>query len=599
MKPLMLIMAMGLASNLAVANAPLNETQMAQYASSVSKTTIGKKYQLNMPLMAQSGDQINTDASATIVQQVTHPGASYIKLHFKHLNLANGGKLVVRSQSGNERYQYTQDDLVAATVDAAAGDDGLKHFSAMSVSDDTVIIEYTPGAGKPDKLATIDYYYHGVAGQQAIANLNDASPLSTCGAMERRDVQCWAQSNPVEFERTRPVARLLMNGSGLCTGWRVGPDNRMFTNNHCVETASELANTEVWFNYQHTSCNGSVKETVVKVTGKDFLATDYTLDYTLFSINDFAKAAPFGYFGLDVRDPSQGERIYIPQHGAGNPKELSIESDQDSNGLCSVNEPNANGRGTGTDIGYYCDTTGGSSGSPVLAAASNNVIALHHLGGCTNKGAKISQIWPQVSSHFGGEIPVGDNGSSDPQPVAYFTYNCSDLSCSFDGSSSSSGDPITDFAWQFSDGTAGNGAQLTHQFSSAGDYTVALTVTDSNGATATTSQLVSVSLPGNEQQLQPGVAKTDLSGARGDEVFYYYDAPQGVSNVTFTMSGGSGDADMYVRKGEQPTTATWDCRPYRWGNDESCNQSDGGGRYWVMIRGYNAYSGVQLVANHN
>ena len=26
-------------------------------------------------------------------------------------------------------------------------------------------------------------------------------------------------------------------------------------------------------------------------------------------------------------------------------------------------------------------------------------------------------------------------------------------------------------------------------------------------------------------------------------------------------TNGSGDADLYVRRGAKPTTATWDCRP--------------------------------------
>ncbi|MGA4604856.1 PKD domain-containing protein [Pseudoalteromonas maricaloris] len=600
MKRHILVTALGLASGIAMAQAPLTEAQMMEYTSKASKAMIGKKYDLNLPLITQNSATNTSTSTQTIVQTVSHPDASYIKLHFKNLNLASGGKLVVRSEDSSERYEYTQANLRAATVDPSLGDDGVKQFSAMSVSADKVIIEYTPGQGNAGKTPEIDFYYHGTEGQATVEGLTDVTPMSTCGAMERKDVQCWAQSHPVEFERSRPVARLLMNGSGLCTGWRVGADNRMFTNNHCVGSASELTNTEVWFNYQSTSCNGSQRETVVKVTGKDFLKTDYTLDYTLFTINDFAKAQPFGYFGLDVRNPSQGERIYIPQHGSGNPKELSIESDQDTNGLCSVNQATANGRGTGTDIGYYCDTIGGSSGSPVLAASTNNVVALHHLGGCTNKGAKISLIWPQVSTHFGGQIPVGDNGTTDPLPVALFTYSCNDLSCSFDGSGSSSPNgSITQHSWQFGDGASASGAQTSHSFTNSGSYTVELTVTDSNGDTASTTQQVAVTLPGEEQKLIKGVAKTGLSGARSSEIFFYYDAPAGANTVTFNTSGGTGDADMYVLKGAEPTTSNWTCRPYRSGNTESCSLNEGAGRYWVMIRGYNAYSGLQIVADHN
>ncbi|WP_440054497.1 PKD domain-containing protein [Pseudoalteromonas sp. T1lg65] len=593
MKPTYLLPVLGLLSGSVMANAPLTEAQMMKYTSKVNKAVIGEKYALNLALVGSDGP---VSGQHVITQEISHPGASYIKLHFKNLDLSGGGKLVVRSDETNERYVYTEQNMRASTVDTKLGDDGQKQFFAMSVSADKAIVEYTPGNGNKKQIPEVDFYYYGTENTSS----DDFDGLSTCGANERRDVQCWANSHPEEFERSRPVARLLMNGSGLCTGWRVGSDNRMFTNNHCVETAGELSNTEVWFNYQATSCNGSQRETVVKVTGKDFLATDYTLDYTLFTINDFEKAAPFGYFGLDVRNASQGERIYIPQHGSGNPKELSIESDKDADGLCSVNVASEYGRGADTDIGYYCDTIGGSSGSPVIAAATKNAIALHHFGGCTNQGVKISRIWPQVSNHFGGVVPIGDNGPVTPDPVAQFSYTCSDLSCSFDGAASSSPNgPISAHDWSFGDGATASGSQVNHTFPTAGTYTVELSVTDTENRTANTMQEVVVTTQPDDEQLQKRQPVTGLSGASGDELFFYYDAPEGVSQVTFYLSAGSGDADLYVRKDSKPTTGNWDCRPYRYGNLETCKMTQGGGRYWVMIRGYTSFSGVQIMADHN
>ncbi|MDK2598216.1 PKD domain-containing protein [Pseudoalteromonas obscura] len=601
MKTRYILPALGLVSASCFAQTTaLTEAQMMQYTSKTSMATIGKRAELNLVIQPQAMAAFSADnASNIITQTVTHPNASYIKLHFKNINLAGGGKLVVRSEDGSERYEYTEHNMRAATL--SQSDDGVTSFSAMSISAETAVVEYTPGSQvSASQNAIIDYYDHGTENELQMAPATDVGISSTCGAMERKDVQCWANSNPTEFERSRPVARLLMNGSGLCTGWRVGPDNRMFTNNHCVETASELSNTEVWFNYQHTSCNGSTLETVVKVTGKDFLSTDYTLDYTLFTINDFAKAQPFGYFGLDVRDATQGERIYIPQHGSGNPKELSIESDRDTDGLCSVNNANANGRGTGTDLGYYCDTIGGSSGSPVLAASSNKVIALHHLGGCHNKGAKVSLIWPKVASHFNNQIPDGDN-NSDPLPVAQFTASCTALSCSFDGSASSSPNgSISQYEWSYGDASSnGFGANVTHSYAAYGSYNVSLTVTDASGASATTTKQVLLTDPNEDPAtLINGVAKEGLQGDRLETTFYYLDLPAGASNVQVSISGGSGDADLYVRKGSKPTTSTYDCRPYRWGNSESCNITGGAGKYWVMLRGYSAYSNVTLVATY-
>ena len=48
------------------------------------------------------------------------------------------------------------------------------------------------------------------------------------------------------------------------------------------------------------------------------------------------------------------------------------------------------------NMGYRCDTSPGSSGSPVLAGSSNKVIALHHLGGCPNEGARMNLIFNEI-----------------------------------------------------------------------------------------------------------------------------------------------------------------------------------------------------------
>ncbi|MDP2636513.1 MULTISPECIES: S8 family peptidase [unclassified Pseudoalteromonas] len=103
--------------------------------------------------------------------------------------------------------------------------------------------------------------------------------------------------------------------------------------------------------------------------------------------------------------------------------------------------------------------------------------------------------------------------------------------------------------------------------------------------------------PGGNELLD-GQAQTGLSGAASSETFYTMTVPSGATNVTFTMSGGTGDADLYVRAGSAPTTSTYDCRPYKGGNSEECSiDSPAAGTYHVMLRGYSAYSGVSLVGN--
>ena len=96
----------------------------------------------------------------------------------------------------------------------------------------------------------------------------------------------------------------------------------------------------------------------------------------------------------------------------------------------------------------------------------------------------------------------------------------------------------------------------------------------------------------------------NLSGGSGENLHFYLDVPSGHENLSFSISGGSGDADLYVKYGSQPTTSDYDCRPWRNGNSETCDGSDfdtsRDGRYHVMVRGYtgaSGFSGVSLIGS--
>lgn len=88
---------------------------------------------------------------------------------------------------------------------------------------------------------------------------------------------------------------------------------------------------------------------------------------------------------------------------------------------------------------------------------------------------------------------------------------------------------------------------------------------------------------------------TNLSGTSGNWDRYTWDVPAGVSTLTVQISGGSGDADLYMRLGAQPTTSSWDCRPYRSGNAEICTiDNPSSGTWHIGIRAYSSYSGVTM-----
>ncbi len=97
--------------------------------------------------------------------------------------------------------------------------------------------------------------------------------------------------------------------------------------------------------------------------------------------------------------------------------------------------------------------------------------------------------------------------------------------------------------------------------------------------------------------LQNGVPVT-VSGAQGSFAdTYTVTVPAGASNLVIAISGGTGDADLYVRFGSAPTLSTYDCRPYKNGNSESCSfASPQAGTYYVKLNGYTSYSNVSLKA---
>ncbi|HET6724479.1 MAG TPA: pre-peptidase C-terminal domain-containing protein [Gammaproteobacteria bacterium] len=104
---------------------------------------------------------------------------------------------------------------------------------------------------------------------------------------------------------------------------------------------------------------------------------------------------------------------------------------------------------------------------------------------------------------------------------------------------------------------------------------------------------------GGSNTLENGVAVT-ISGAQGSSTVYTMEVPAGASNLVFQISGGSGDADLYVQFGSQPTLSSYDCRPYRYGNSESCSfASPQAGTWYVMIHGYDSYSNVSLEGSYS
>jgi serine protease len=104
---------------------------------------------------------------------------------------------------------------------------------------------------------------------------------------------------------------------------------------------------------------------------------------------------------------------------------------------------------------------------------------------------------------------------------------------------------------------------------------------------------------GGGNVLENGVAKTGLAGAGSEELSFTLEVPAGATALSFDMTGGTGDADLYVKFGSAPTTSSYDCRPYKGGNAESCPITTAqAGTYHVKVIGYSAFTGVSLTGSY-
>lgn len=320
--------------------------------------------------------------------KVSGPDAGYVKVHFERLLLNADDYVTVSSPDGTESYRY---------------EESMVDRWATSITGDTAVVELHRGADGPASTALgvlIDKAAYGFAADVVDGLVEERTDRarpeeSLCSGDEKKTSACYRSSYPDVYEHAEPVARLLIDGTVLCTAFRVGEQNRLLTNHHCFTDSWEARQTEVWFGYDCVACGSSTANIPVKVTGSQVLATSKPLDYTLFTVDDFSRVERFGHLELSDRPAERGEAIYIPQHPSGRPMEIALKSSVEG-GNCVVEDAVYDGYVTGSDVSYYCDTEFGSSGSPVLSRDTHEVVALHHFGGCPNSGVSAGLIKEEI-----------------------------------------------------------------------------------------------------------------------------------------------------------------------------------------------------------
>jgi Zn-dependent metalloprotease len=105
--------------------------------------------------------------------------------------------------------------------------------------------------------------------------------------------------------------------------------------------------------------------------------------------------------------------------------------------------------------------------------------------------------------------------------------------------------------------------------------------------------------PAGTTTLTNGVAVTNQSASTGSWKHFKIAVPTGQSQLKIEQSGGTGDADLYVKRGAQPTSSVYDYRPYLNGNTETVTVTNPvAGDWYISIYAYSSYSGLSIKATY-
>ncbi|TMW56848.1 hypothetical protein Poli38472_006858 [Pythium oligandrum] len=334
---------------------------------------------------ANEAADIQVKAGASREDVVSFPGAEYIAIRFDSFNLPAGDEVIVRNGDSSITYTYS-----------GKGRNDAGAFYATYIPGDKAVVQYI--ARNKEAATTGDFGYKIPAFARG---LSPRPTESICGGGDNSvPAKCLTNGTlhdtlPLAYERSKAVARLLINGTSLCTGWLAGSEGHLITNQHCIDDPALAASTDIEFNAESTDCADECKKQLgcagtVVTKSSEFITNDEAIDYAVLKLPATADIKQYGFLQLRESGPLLGEEIYIPQHPVGWAKRVATHTENNEPAyIKTIHGSKSCGE---NQVGYSADTQGGSSGSPVLAWSDNYVVSLHHCGGCENEGADITDV---------------------------------------------------------------------------------------------------------------------------------------------------------------------------------------------------------------
>lgn len=136
----------------------------------------------------------------------------------------------------------------------------------------------------------------------------------------------------------------------------------------------------------------------------------------------------------------------------------------------------------------------------------------------------------------------------------------------------------------------------TASFSTTGAYVLRLTVSDGE-KTASDDVAITVSSTSTATPLTSGVTVSGISLAQSASKLYSISVPSGKSTLTFKLSGGTGDGDIYAKFGSAPTTTSYGYKSTGSSNSETITiRNPQAGTYYLLLSAYSTVTGTTLTA---
>ncbi|MEM9492588.1 MAG: hypothetical protein AAGC55_25795, partial [Myxococcota bacterium] len=275
--------------------------------------TVGQEiiYPVATPALPSAAGNIE-QLSAAWTQQINLPGATYIAPHFSHFDLPDGAYLIVRSPDGSRSRTYTGQGK--EMPESTSG------FWGIHIDGDTAVLELFTRVAVADGAIAIDKVASGLVPLEALTARAGQPPMEAiCGSDDSDWAKCYESSESEIYDRSRAVARLLINGVSACTGWLVGSEGHLMTNEHCIGSQAALPSIDFEFMAEGPNCATDCSSALacpgtIEASSGTMIQVDGPLDYALL-IPDTSVAsntdlpATYGFMRLRVTKVDKEEIV--------------------------------------------------------------------------------------------------------------------------------------------------------------------------------------------------------------------------------------------------------------------------------------------------